>query len=223
MKKSAKLVALAVALFAGFGSTSAQAEGFKVGADVVSSYVWRGADYGDAPAIQPALSYTFANGAVVGAWGSYGVTETDGDRFKEVDLYVSMPVGPFTFTVTDYNQKPESGNSFDFGTDGPNVVEISTAYAAGDLSLLAAINVAGMEGTAKHARYCEAGYKFYDKDGYTAKAVAGLGDEDFYGAGSSDGVKLVNTGISVSKDRYTGSFVYNPDSEKSYLVFMASF
>jgi hypothetical protein len=224
MKRSAKILTLAIALFAGFGTSAAHAEGFKVGADVVSSYVWRGTDYGDSPAIQPALSYTFKNGISVGAWGSYAVTENNGnDRYKEVDLTVSLPVGPFTFAVTDYNNNPEGAKAFDFSNDSSNVVEISTAYAAGNLSLLAAINVAGLEGTAKHAKYCEAGYKFYEKDGYTAKLVAGLGDEDYYGDANGDNVALVNTGVSVSKDRFTGSFVYNPDTEKSYLVFMASF
>jgi hypothetical protein len=136
-----------------------------------------------------------------------------------------MPVGPFTFTVTDYiDMTADAARTFDFSDDGNNVVEISTAYASGDLSLLAAINVAGKEiAGAKNAKYCEAGYKFYDKDGYTAKAVAGLGDEDFYGDFEGEKIALVNTGISVSKDRYTGSFVYNPDTEKSSLVFMASF
>ena len=46
MKKTAKLLTLAVALFAGFGGT-AQAEGFKIGADAVTSYVWRGIDLGN--------------------------------------------------------------------------------------------------------------------------------------------------------------------------------
>jgi hypothetical protein len=223
MKRSAKLLALAVALFAGFGASTAQAEGFKVGADVVSSYVWRGTDYGDSPAIQPTLSYTFKNGIAVGAWGSYAVTENNGDRYKEIDLSVSLPVGPFTFAVTDYNNNPEGAKAFDFSNDSSNVVEISTAYAAGNLSLLAAINVAGLEGAAKNAKYCEASYKVYDKDGYSAKLVAGLGNEDYYGDAEDNHVALVNTGISVAKDRFTGSFIYNPDTEKSYLVFMASF
>ena len=221
MKKTAKLIALAAVLFAGFGPGNANAEGFKIGADVVSSYVWRGTDYGDSPAIQPALSYTFKNGISIGAWGSYAVSENDGERYKEIDLTVSAPVGPFTFAVTNYNCDPESGNSFDFGNDGPNVVELSTTYAAGNFSLLAAINVAGID--TDNAKYCEAGYKFYDKDGYSAKAFMGLGDEDYYGDFEGDNIALVNTGIAVSKDRYTASAIYNPDTEKSYLVFMASF
>ncbi|NTU93268.1 MAG: hypothetical protein HGB29_04220 [Chlorobiaceae bacterium] len=236
MKKSAKLMALAVALFAGFGASTAHAEGFKVGADVVSSYVWRGADYGDSPAIQPTLSYTFGNGIALGAWGSYAISENNGDRYKEIDLSVSLPIGPFTFSVTDYNTVPEGAESFDFTDDSANVIEISTAYAAGNFSLLAAINVGGNSGAVtdvsntkgvENAKYCEASYKFYDKDGFSAKGIVGLGDEDYYGdkygIEENDTIAVVNTGISVSKDRYTASYIYNPDTEKSHLVFMASF
>jgi hypothetical protein len=224
MKKTAKLLSLAVAIFAATGST-AQAEGFKVGADVVSSYVWRGGEYGDSPAIQPALSYTCAKtGLVVGAWGSYAVNDVAGNRYKEVDLFATLPVGPLSFTVTDYYVSSPNSRTFDFSTDGPNIVELSVAYAKKNLGLLAAINVAGNDlGANKHAKYAEGSYKFYEKDGYTAKGVVGVGDEDFYGDKGGDNIALVNTGISVSKDRYTASYVYNPDTEASHLVFMASF
>jgi hypothetical protein len=235
MKKKAKLLSLALALLVGIGGT-AQAEGFKVGADVVSSYVWRGGELGNSPAIQPALSYTCPKtGITAGGWGSYAVSESAGNkRYKETDLYVTVPAGPFSLTVTDYYTGTEDQRTFDFGNNGANVVELSVAYAKDNLTLLAAINVAGSEGDTaanttgvKNAKYCEASYKFYEKDGYTAKGVVGLGDEDYYGdqygVSKNDAIALVNTGISVSKNRYTASYVYNPDTEKSSLVFMASF
>jgi hypothetical protein len=223
MKKTAKLIALAAVLFAGFGSSNAMAdEGFKLGADVVSSYVWRGSDLGDSAAIQPNLSYTFKNGLSVGLWGSYAISEDNaGDRYKEVDLTISMPVGPVTLAVTDYNANPEAGNTFDFGDDGNNTIEVSASYTHENIGLMAGVFVAGND--YDNAMYCEASYKFYDKNGYTAKAVAGLGSEDYYGDLEGEKIALVNTGISVSKDRYTASAIYNPDTEKSYLVFMASF
>lgn len=220
MKKSVKIASLAIALFAGLGST-AQAEGFKIGADVVSSYVFRGSEFGNSAAIQPNLSYTFPGmGIVVGAWGSYAIAEDDGDRYKEIDLYVTVPVGPFSFTLTDYHY-PDTGDTFDFSDDGPNIVEASIGYSYENLNLLVAMNIAGFD--TDNAKYCEASYKFYDKDGFSAKGVIGAGDEDFYGDFEGDNFALVNTGISVSKDRYTASYIYNPDTEKSHLVFMASF
>jgi len=224
MKKTAKLLTLAVAIFAGSG-TAAEAADFKAGADVVSSYVWRGGELGNSPAIQPALSYTCPKtGLIIGGWGSYAISQDAGSRYKEVDLFATIPVGPVSFTVTDYYVPTATSRSFDFTNDGPNIVELSVAYAKENLSLLAAINVAGNNiGANKNAKYCEAGYKFYDKDGYTAKGVVGLGDEDVYGDKLGNNIAVVNTGVSVSHDRYTASYIYNPDTEVSHLVFMASF
>ncbi|TLU82615.1 MAG: hypothetical protein FDX21_08615 [Chlorobium sp.] len=229
MKKTAKLLSLVVALFAGLSGT-AQAEGFKIGADIVSSYVWRGSDIsdynngrGDSPAIQPALSYTCPDtGIVIGAWGSYAISESNGiNRYKETDLYVTVPAGPFSLTVTDYYTVTNDSRAFDFSSDGPNTLEISGSYAKDNLSLLAAINVAGND--YDNAKYFEAGYKFYDKDKYTAKAFVGAGDELQYAPGQGTGFNVVNVGITVTKESYSASYVYNPDTEKSNLVFMASF
>ncbi len=228
MKKTAKFLTLALALTAG-SATAAQAADFKVGVDLVNTYVWRGTEINNSPNIQPAVSYTLKDsGIVIGAWGSAAATETasaNPTRRQEVDLYATVPAGDFSFTVTNYYVNSATSKTFDFSNDGPNVVELSAAYAKDSLSLLAAINVAGSElAGAKSAKYAEAGYKVYDKDGYTAKAVVGVGDKDFYGdLSATSKIAVVNTGISVAKDRYTASFVYNPDTEKSSLVFMASF
>ena len=228
MRKTLKLLCLATAMIAGTAG-SAKAEGFKIGADVVSSFVWRGGDIGDSPAIQPNLSYTFpGSGIVLGAWGTYAVKDylpsgaTEKNNYKEVDLFLTVPVGPVSITLTDYlNATADGTRAFDFSSDGPNVIELSASVSIDNLSLLGAINVGGTD--TGNAKYFEAGYKFYDKNGYTAKAVIGAGDEDYYGDGEGDNLALVNTGISVSKDRFTVSYVYNPDTERSHLVFSASF
>jgi hypothetical protein len=226
MKKTAKLITLAAVLFAGFGPANANAEGMKLGADVVSSYVWRGSELGNSAAVQPTLSYTTKSGVVIGAWGSYALTDdAAGSRYKEIDLSVSMPVGPVTLGVINYNIDPENGRSFDFRKDGVNSIELTAAYTYEKVGLLAGVFVAGND--FDNALYCEATYPVYEKDGYTAKAVFGLGSEDYYGdqygVAKSSKIAIVNTGITVSKDRYTGSFIYNPDTENSFLVFMASF
>ena len=200
--------------------TTIEANGFKMSADVVSSYVWRGGELGDSPAVQPALSYTFPGLAVViGAWGSYGIKDTAGIRYKETDLYVTVPAGPFSMTVTDYYVSTNTSRTFDFSSTGPNVVECSVGYAKENLSLLAAINVAGNH--LNKAKYLEAGCKIYDKDKYTAKAIIGAGDEAYSKPGK--GFNLVNVGCTVSKKNYSASYIYNPATEKSNLVFTASF
>jgi hypothetical protein len=229
MKRSAKILTLAVALFAGFGASAAHAEGFKTGVDLVSSYVWRGGTLDDGPNIQPTLTYTLDNGIVLGGWGSYGLKD-GGSQYKEIDLSVTVPAGPFSISLIDYYiPSGTRTKAFTYSkTNGADTLEADLAYTAGDLSLLAAYNIAGYDPNDSHAFYGEASYKFYNgKDGYSAKAVAGVGSKYFYGQpldGSTDKkLALVNTGISVSKDRFTASYVYNPISEKATLVFMASF
>ncbi|MEI8186951.1 MAG: hypothetical protein WCG19_09665 [Chlorobiaceae bacterium] len=230
MKKTAKILSLAVALFAGVSGTAQAADGFKIGADLVTSYVWRGTAIGDSPAIQPALSYTFKDSnIVVGAWGSYAVIantpllDSPDYRYQETDFYVTLPIGPFSLTATDYFMPfPGSSDAFSFKNGGPNIAEVSLGYAQGDLSLLAAINFAGTH--YDYAKYFEAGYKVYDKDGYTAKVVLGAGDESEYAVSTGKtGFNVVNVGFSVSKDRYTGSYTYNPDTRQGNFVLMASF
>ncbi len=73
---------------------------FKLSADLVSQYVWRGslATKSPTPNFQPSFSYS--NGLFeTGIWGS---TDFIGG-YKEVDPYVSLTVKEFKFVVTDYN------------------------------------------------------------------------------------------------------------------------
>jgi hypothetical protein len=222
MKKTVRLLSLAVALFAGL-SGNAQADGFKIGADVVSSYVWRGGELSNSPAIQPAVSYTFpSSGIIAGAWGTNAFSESSGSRYQETDLYVTVPVGAVTVTVTDY-YVPITGNSkaFDFSSTGANTVELSAAYTKEELTLLAAINVTG--NTFNTAKYFEAGYKIYDQDKYTAKAFVGAGNKSQYAIGYGDEFALVNLGVTLTKESYSASYVYNPASEKANFIFTASF
>jgi hypothetical protein len=224
MKKTVKLLFLAAALTAGTGSP-AKAEGFKIGADLVSSFIWRGVEVDNSPNVQPALSYTFPGaGVTLGLWGSYGFIDHNdgiGTRYQEIDTFLTVPIGNASITLTNYYYPYLDGRTFDFSADGPNTLEISLGYAYKNLSLLGAVNIAGND--YDNAKYFEAGYKFYDKNGYSAKVVAGAGDEIEYAPGKGNGFALVNTGISVSKERFTASYVYNPDTEKSYLVLTASF
>lgn len=69
----------------------------KAGADIVSSYIWRGS-YNAGASFQPALSASIA-GVTVGAWGSMDFT---GQQRKEVDLSLNYSIKGFTVGITDY-------------------------------------------------------------------------------------------------------------------------
>lgn len=67
------------------------------GADLVSSYIWRGS-YNAGASVQPTLAMEVA-GFRVGAWGS---TDFGGNGKKEVDLSVGYTWRGLTVGVTDY-------------------------------------------------------------------------------------------------------------------------
>lgn len=65
------------------------------GADVVSSYIWRGV-YQTGFSLQPSLGVGY-KGFSLGAWAS-----TDLDDFKEFDLTLGYSTGGLSLSVTDY-------------------------------------------------------------------------------------------------------------------------
>jgi len=84
---------------------------FKVTADLVSHYVWRGsmATGSPTPNFQPTLAFTKGN-FEIGIWGS---TDFVGS-YKEVDPYVSLTAGKFKLLFTDYNWNFDKANYFNF-------------------------------------------------------------------------------------------------------------
>ena len=68
-----------------------------ISTDVVSRYIWRGMDYGNAPSIQPTLSYT-KGGFEIGAWGAFGIN----GNYNEIDPYAKYTLKGFSLTLTDY-------------------------------------------------------------------------------------------------------------------------
>ncbi len=81
-----------------------------IGADLVSRYVWRGYDYGNSPAIQPNLNFSW-EGLALGAWGSYAFTDHSVQvndsltehlgNYSEIDLYLSYTYRWFSIMVYD--------------------------------------------------------------------------------------------------------------------------
>jgi uncharacterized protein (TIGR02001 family) len=73
---------------------------FTIGADLVSRYVFRGLDFGESPAIQPGLSYSY-KGLTVGAWGSYAFVATplgiEADLYASYNFHFGLSAG-----ITDY-------------------------------------------------------------------------------------------------------------------------
>jgi hypothetical protein len=111
---------------------------FKVTADLVSNYVWRGsmATGSPTPNFQPTLAFTTRN-FEIGVWGS---TDFVGS-YKEVDPYITLTAGQFKCMVTDYNwnfdnadyfnyQKSKTGHRLEgtIGYTGPEALPISITW-----------------------------------------------------------------------------------------------
>ncbi len=178
-----------------------------IGADVVSRYVWRGTDYGNAAAVQPSIETTIGPVAL-GAWGSWSISPGPADASgNECDLYASTTVGPVGLTLTDYffpaYAEIDSLLNLDI-----HVFELSAGADVGPVSILAAANVSGDD---DNSTYLELTYGAFS---------LGLGN----GAYSTDGeFAPVSLGISASRDNFSASYIINPDQETSFLVFGVNF
>ena len=88
-------------------------QNFTLSVDLVSNYVWRGLVFSDAPNIQPYLAFTTKNELItLGAFGSYSLA----DYYSEVDLFASLNIGMFSFSIWDYFLMANQPNNrfFDF-------------------------------------------------------------------------------------------------------------
>ena len=178
-----------------------------IGADVVSRYVWRGTDYGNAAAVQPSIETTIGPVAL-GAWGSWSISPGPADASgNECDLYASTTVGPVGLTLTDYFFPAYAGIDSLLNLD-IHVFELSAGADVGPVSILAAANVGGDD---DNSTYLELTYGAFS---------LGLGN----GAYSTDGeFAPVSLGISASRDNFSASYIINPDQETSFLVFGVNF
>ena len=215
MKK--KILVLSITLLS-FLSFNTQAQSWDTGADLVSSYVWRGTNF-SGPAIQPYIEYS-SGIFTAGAWGSQGY-----DGFQEMDLYTSLSFDfGLSIGLTDYYYP--STEYFDTSKEsGAHAFEINSGFETGAFSISAnyILNEAGGAASAGGDMYYELGLSLGEVD-----LFAGAGD----GWHSSNGdFNLCNIGISRSKEiKFTDSFslpisgtaILNPEREQFYIVIAIS-
>ncbi len=199
---------------------------FSAGADLVSRYIWRGADYGNSPAIQPAVSFSVA-GFKTGFWGSYGLcdyssqindsTNANMGNYAEFDFYISYTWKGFTIMAYDYfvpnSLDPNNGNRyFDFKnkTTG-HTVEACLSWAGPEkfpLQLYAGTLVYGADkdqdstgaygagSNSNFSTYFEAAYQFNVK-GFGVKPF--IGGIPFGSSWYGPYGGIINAGCTVSK------------------------
>lgn len=228
MKKN--ILILVVIVFTSFNSFAQ----LKFGADIYSRYNWRGLDFGNAPAFQPSLAFTFG-GFSVGAWGSYAFPTTT-TTYAENDLYASYvfsteSAGNFTLLFTDYYY-PSAGIKFsDFEKNGgAHTMEAGVIYSGSEkfpISLAVYIN---LHNDVDNSSYIQVGYPFSVYDATITLAAGFVPLKSAYYA--TDKANLINLNITATKsiaitDKFSipinVSYIANPALDITYLVFGAGF
>jgi len=235
-KLSSKLALVLLLMFATSFLVNAQEEEkkspFSLGADVVSSYVWRGSKIGSGPNIQPWLKFT-SGGFTLGAWGSTSF-QFEGD-VAELDLYTSYAFDfGLTLGLTDYYYQGTPYFQFQ-GDTSSHAFELNAAYTIKNFSIAAnyIINDASLGGPANKPGggdvYFEANYAFKNLGVFVG---AGNGWHTTYKDNGDDVFAVCNIGVKTSKeikisDKFslpvTGALSLNPDKEELNLVVGISF
>lgn len=202
---------------------------FDLGAEMVSSYVWRGA-YQTSVAIQPAVALN-AGGFSLSAWGSVPFSGTA----KEVDFTIGYEMAGCSLSVTDYWWAGENVYKyFEYGAhDTEHHFEASVSYALPMKkcplalswnTLFAGEDYYKAKGKRAYSTYVTAAFPFAIK---TIRLEAEVGItpwESMY----ADDFAVVSAGIKASKEiRITERFVLpvsaqvlaNPKKQDIFFVF----
>ena len=208
----------------------AQAQSVDLGADVMSRYVWRGTDFGNAAAIQPSLSFS-SGGFTVGAWGSFDISPVNGSAVNENDLYASYAfetsAGTFSVSVTDFYFSNPGNEFFDYGNPGAHVIEPGLSYS-GPVSLSASINAYGRNG--ENEVWLEASVPFSVQDVDLSLALGGTPNDGagYYGTDADTDAAITKFSLTASRslkltDSFSlpvmASYYLNPYTERSYFIF----
>ena len=216
---------------------------FSVGADVVSSYLWRGTLYSGA-SIQPAMEFN-VGGFSIGAWGS---VEFAGFGYKEVDLIANYTFGNFSIGLFNFWPGWEGEyNYFDFSKSTAHILEANLLYSFDPFPLTLGWNtmIAGNDkyensnGKWKRAfsTYVEATYSFSVKDvaldvalgaSLWKSSIQYTSDMVYNRRQGTDGFAVIYTSLMASKNiKITDSYslpifaqlAFNPAKEDAFLVF----
>ncbi|MCC8089590.1 MAG: hypothetical protein LIO79_10090 [Rikenellaceae bacterium] len=231
MKRVVTTVFASMAVLMGISVSAQDKVEITAGADVVSSYVWRGV-YQSGFSVQPELGIGY-KGLYFGAWGSTGLKD-----FKEFDLAVSYEIAGFLFGVTDYwweGQGMKYGDykdshhfegtiGYTFGEKFPLSISWSTFFAGGDKD---------KDGDRAYSTYIELSYPFTFK-GVDFDVAVGMApwESITYLPTDNKGFQVCNIALTAYKDivisdRYAlpvfVGFSLNPAMNDVNLVFGISF
>jgi hypothetical protein len=208
---------------------------YKVTADIVSSYIWRGTIGSKDPSFQPTMAIMYG-GLEVGVWGSTNFLGT----YKEVDPYIAFTAKSLKFMLTDYNWTFANSSYFNYKKDETDhILEGTIAFLGTEnFPVSLAINTMFYGADKKYndsetSTEPKQNFSTYVELGYTAGHsyfFAGFTPSNgYYGAGYGqvDGFAVVNLGLTYSRDMkitpdfsipIKGTFCVNPQAESVHFV-----
>ena len=214
------------------GTAKAQELDFTIGADLVSSYIWRGS-YQTSTGVQPAMGLS-VGGFSLSAWGSVpfeGIA-------KEVDFTASYEIAGLSLAITDYWWAGEGvGKYFMYESRRTDhlfeaTVEYTLPVEKFPLSLSVNTMFAGADyskadGKRAYSTYISAAYPFSIKSVDLSASIGMTPSEGIY----AEDFSVVSIGLKASKElKITDSFslpvfgeiITNPRSEEVFFVFGVS-
>ena len=215
-KKLYLVAAFVLVTLVSTSNVKAQVE-VSTGADLYSTYVWRGIFY-SGPALQPSIELSSGSFAI-GTWGSQAFD----NGFQELDFYASYSFDfGLSVGITDYFYPLAT----EFLDDQSHAFELNLGYEIDDLSLSAnyILNEATEAASVGGEMYFELGYNL-------GPASVFVGGGDGWHTTTGD-FGLTNLGISTGKEivitdtfsiPVSAALIVNPEAEQAYAVVGFSF
>jgi len=202
----------------------------EVGADVVSSYVWRGQSCGGF-SVQPTATITFTKpGISLNAWASAELFETTSvANMTEFDLALSWsPIEALSVGLTDYYFYGDKYlAAWNFSGGASHNLEVNVGYDLGFMALAWNTCLTGSDYNSKgdraYSSYFEVSAPF-TLGGIDCSAAMGIvpWEDSFTTGGRNDGFNVTNISVTASKEfkelPFMGQIVYNPQLETTYFI-----
>ena len=238
MKKVFSVTALALVgmsmMTAAYAEEPERAVTLEAGADLVSSYIWRGQECGGF-SVQPTATITWNRpGLSLNAWASAELFESGEDALNmtEFDLALSWsPIEALSIGVTDYYFFGDKYfGTWSFNRSSSHTLEANLSYDFGPVSLGWNTVLAGSDVNSKDERaystYVEvsAPWKLGGVEG-SASVGACLWDDGF--TTCEKGFKVCNVCLQANKELFKipfyGQIISNPSTDKVYFVVGVTF
>ncbi|MDR1644515.1 MAG: hypothetical protein LBS05_01630 [Tannerellaceae bacterium] len=202
------------------------------GADLVSSYVWRGI-YQTGVSLQPALTLSYG-GLSLGVWGSTDFSTADQAYIpKEFDVTLGYEAGGFSIGVTDYWWAGETAPYGEYTAS--HFIEGSIGYGFGEafplsLSWSTMLGLDGdknANGKQQYSTFASAGYDFKVKDVALTASIGVSPWTGIYHKADTKGFVLSTLSLKATKEiKITDSFslpvfvetIVAPNQDNAFLV-----